>query len=179
MSTVVTSRVACKPLEREFEQLFREHSQLLYRTAYSLLDNPADAEDVLQTIFLRLLRNGLPPGFQKNVEGYLYRAAVNASLDLIRARKRRERTDGLEQVESPPENAEMEFIEESHRRLAEALAELDPEAAEILVLKYVHSYKDADIARVIGTSRGAIAMRLLRSRSRLRKLMRDPAGESK
>jgi len=59
------------------------------------------------------------------------------------------------------------------------LGSLDPEAAEILVLKYVHSYKDVDIAKVIGTSRGAIAMRLLRSRSRLKKLMRDLSGEKK
>ena len=175
MSSVVTSGVTRMPLEQEFEQLFREHSQLLYRTAYSLLDNPADAEDVLQTIFLRLLRNGLPPGFQKNVKGYLYRAAVNGSLDTIRARKRHEHTGDIQ----PVERAETDSVEERHRRLAEALAELDPEAAEILVLKYVHSYKDADIAKVIGTSRGAIAMRLLRSRSRLKKLMRDLSGEKK
>jgi RNA polymerase sigma-70 factor (ECF subfamily) len=174
MSTVVTSSVTCMPLEREFEQLFREHSQLLYRTAYSLLDNPADAEDVLQTIFLRLLRNGLPSGFQKNVKGYLYRAAVNASLDTIRARKRQ-----VHAVEAPVAEADSAAVEETHRRLAEALTELDPEAAEILVLKYVHSYKDADIAKTIGTSRGAIAMRLLRSRSRLKKLMHDLSGEKK
>jgi len=40
------------------------------------------------------------------------------------------------------------------------------------VLKYLHSYKDADIARILRTSRGAIAMRLLRSRSRLKELIR-------
>jgi DNA-directed RNA polymerase specialized sigma24 family protein len=56
---------------------------------------------------------------------------------------------------------------------------MEPAAAEILVLKYVHSYKDADIAKVIGTSRGAIAMRLLRSRSRLKKLMRALSGDKK
>jgi RNA polymerase sigma factor (sigma-70 family) len=179
MSTIVTSRVTCMPLEQEFEQLFREHSQLLYRTAYSLLDSPADAEDVLQTIFLRLLRNGLPPGFQKNVKGYLYRAAVNAALDTIRARKRHEPADDAQRVESAAESLETDSVEDKHRRLAQALAELDPETAEILVLKYVHSYKDADIAKVIGTSRGAIAMRLLRSRSRLKKLMHDLSGEKK
>jgi RNA polymerase sigma factor (sigma-70 family) len=177
MSTVATSRVTSMPVEQEFELLFREHSQLLYRTAYSLLDNPADAEDVLQTIFLRLLRNGLPPGFQKNVKGYLYRAAVNGSLDTIRARKRHEHTGDVQPVEKAETGTDS--VEERHRLLAEALAELDPEAAEIVVLKYVHSYKDADIAKVIGTSRGAIAMRLLRSRSRLKKLMRDLSGEKK
>jgi DNA-directed RNA polymerase specialized sigma24 family protein len=93
MSTATTPNVNFMPLAREFEELFREHSQLLYRTAYGLLDNPADAEDVLQNIFLRLIRNGLPPGFSKNPKGYLYRAAVGA-LDAIRARKRHNSTDG-------------------------------------------------------------------------------------
>lgn len=167
MSTVVKSSV-----EREFEQLFREHYRLLYRTAYSLLDNPADAEDVLQTVFLRLFRNGLSPDLNRNPKGYLYRAVVNLCLDTIRARKRREAADA-KLPEWRFEEADSPAIEESHRRLAEALAELDPEAAQILLLKYVHNYKDADIARVLGTSRGAIAMRLLRSRSRLKKLMRD------
>ena len=161
-----TSDVSSMPLEREFEQLFREHSQMLYRTAYSLLDNASDAEDVLQTIFLRLLRNGLPPDLQKNVKGYLYRAAVNLSLDQIRSRKR---DDPHVEV---PAKTDSHSIEETHQRLAEALAELNPEAAQILILKYVHSSKDADIARVLGVSRGAIAMRLLRSRTRLKELMR-------
>jgi RNA polymerase sigma-70 factor, ECF subfamily len=182
MSTVAAASVMHMPLDREFEELFRKHSRLLYRTAYSLLDNAADAEDVLQTIFLRLLRNGLPPDFQKNVKGYLYRAAVNVSLDTIRSRKRRDWPNDLAAVEAlaaVPDSAPSDSIEERHQRLAEALTGLDPETAQILVLKYVHGYKDADIAKVIGTSRGAIAMRLLRSRSRLKKLMRDLSGESK
>lgn len=174
MSAVTTPNVKFMPLAREFEDLFQEHSQLLYRTAYSLLDNPADAEDVLQNIFLRLIRNGLPPGFSKNPKGYLYRAAVNAALDAIRARKRHDSTDGVS-----IETVDVTSIEEQHHRLAEALAEMDPQAAEILVLKYVDSYKDADIAKVIGTSRGAIAMRLLRSRSKLKKLMQNLSGKKK
>ena len=174
MSAATTTKVTYMPLAREFEELFQEHSQLLYRTAHSLLDNPADAEDVLQTIFVRLLRKGLPAGFQKNPKGYLYRASVNAALDTIRARKRHENTDGV-----PVQNVDVTSIEEQHHRLAEALAEMEPQAAEVLVLKYVHNYKDADIAKVIGTSRGAIAMRLLRSRSKLKKLMRDSSGEKK
>jgi RNA polymerase sigma-70 factor, ECF subfamily len=179
MSSVSTSVVTCMPLEREFEQLFREHSPMLYRTAYSLLDNAADAEDVLQTIFLRLLRNGLPPSLQKNVKGYLYRAVVNTSLDTIRSRKRHERTEHTQHWKTLGADGDSSRVEETHRRLAEALAELDPDAAQILVLKYVHSYKDADIAKALGTFRGAIAMRLLRSRSRLKKLMRDLAGEKR
>src|SRR5204862_1754632 len=92
LEVLVSSRtmadVSSMPLQSEFEQLFREHSRMLYRTAYSLLDNGPDAEDVLQTVFLRLLRGGLPSEFQRNPKGYLYRSAVNVSLDAVRSRKR-------------------------------------------------------------------------------------------
>jgi RNA polymerase sigma factor (sigma-70 family) len=164
------------PLEREFEELFRQHSHMLYRTAYSLLGNSADSEDVVQKIFLRLLRSGLPPDLKRNAKGYLYRAAVNLSLDTIRSRRRQEIANTTPAPDVPA-HAEAQTVEETHRRLALALTELDPEAAQILVLKYVHRYKEAEIARVLGTSRGAIAMRLLRSRSRLKQLMRDLGEE--
>src|SRR5204863_406585 len=88
----MTTDAPSMPLQSEFEKLFREHSQMLYRTAYSLLDNGPDAEDVLQTIFLRLLRGGLPRDFERNPKGYLYRAAVNLSLDTIRTRSRSRRS---------------------------------------------------------------------------------------
>jgi len=177
MSTLAVSRVTAKSLEQDFEQMFREHSQLLYRTAYSLLDNPADAEDVLQTIFLRLLRREFPPDLQHNAKGYLYRAAVNLSLNVIRSRQRHELTGDAERLEVPADTSGSNVAEDTHQRLAEALAELSPEATQILVLRYVHDYSDADIAKLLGTSRGSIAMRLFRSRARLRKLMRDSLGE--
>jgi RNA polymerase sigma-70 factor (ECF subfamily) len=159
-------------LDSNFEQLFREHSRMLYRTAYTLLKNSADSEDVLQTIFLRLLRGGLPPELKQNAKGYLYRIAVNLSLDIIRARKRQELARDNYPVEIAG-TADSDALEGKHQQLAEALATLDPETVQILVLKYAHSYTDAEIARVLGTSRGAIAMRLLRSRSRLKQLMHE------
>jgi hypothetical protein len=84
MPTSAEINMTSRPWLQELEQLFREHYPMLYRTAYSLLDNAADAEDVPQTIFLRLLRSGLPPDMQRNPAGYLYRAAVNASITSAR-----------------------------------------------------------------------------------------------
>src|SRR5262249_37817153 len=72
----------------EFEGFFREHYLLVYRTACFITGNPNDAEDVLQTIFLRLLRRDIPPDLCKNPRGYFYKASVNASLDMLRSRRR-------------------------------------------------------------------------------------------
>jgi RNA polymerase sigma-70 factor, ECF subfamily len=159
-------------LDNDLEQLFRAHSAMLYRTAYGLVGNAADSEDVLQTIFLRLLRSGLPSDIKRNATGYLYRAAVNVSLDVVRARKRYEASTEARYAQTS-NGVDSNSVEETHRRLAQSLASLDPEAAQILILKYVHGYKDADIARTLNSSRGAVAMRLLRCRFRLKELMRE------
>src|SRR6185503_19623444 len=89
MSSVAVFRRPHEPLAEDLEDAFREHSRLVYRTAYSVTGSAQDAEDVVQTLFLQLLRRGFPPDFTKNPKGYLYRAAVNLSLNAVKARQRR------------------------------------------------------------------------------------------
>jgi len=166
-------------LEQEFERIFREHYRTVYRTAYGVLGNGHDAEDVAQTVFLRLVHTKSPRERRKNPGAYLYRAAVNESLNLIRARKR-QALSGVEQYEAQRAlTPAAETAEDLHKRLYEAVAELNPGAAEILILRYVHNCSDADIAKRLGTSRGTIAVSLYRSRARLRKLMRASSSGGK
>lgn len=177
MSTVRVSRVSTRPLGQELEQIFRQHYQLVYRTACRVTGSPEDAEDVLQTIFLRLLRCEFPPNLQKNPKAYLYRAAVNLSLDIIRLRKRHEVAADAERLEAYTQTSDSRSEEELHDRLLEAIAELNPGAAEILILRYVHNYSDAEIAKLLGTTRGTVAVSLFRSRARLKKIIRASLGE--
>jgi len=159
-------------LVHELEAIFRAHYRMTYRTAYGITGSSEDAEDVVQTIFLRLVRREFPPDLKKNPGAYLYRAAVNLALNTIRSKNRRILAGVPARLETQPYAADSDPAEESHRRLYEAVAELTPESAQILILRYVHDYSDAEIAKLLGTSRGTIAVSLYRSRSRLRKLMR-------
>ena len=159
-------------LLQELETIFKEHSAMIYRTAFGVTGSPADAEDVLQAIFVRLIRQ-FPLGLGKNPQAYLYRAAVNASLNVIRERRRR-REDSVDHAEgwemSVPTNSLEKELE--HRRLYEAIAELKPDVAQILILRYMHNKSDVEIAELLGVSRGAIALKLFRSRRRLKNLLR-------
>jgi RNA polymerase sigma-70 factor (ECF subfamily) len=167
MSTLNVPDVT-NPVDRDLAEVFRAHYRMTYRTAYAITGSSEDAEDVVQTIFLRLVKREFPPDLKKNPGGYLYRAAVNLSLNTIRGRKRQAARDwSITRTISESDSAE-----EIHRRLYEAVAELTPESAHILLLRYVHDYSDAEIAKLLGTSRGTIAVSLYRSRLRLRKLMR-------
>jgi RNA polymerase sigma-70 factor (ECF subfamily) len=161
---------------QEFEDLFQEHYALVYRTAYGVTGRVEDAEDVVQTLFLRLLKREKPPELLKNPRGYLYRAAVNLSLTILRTRRRRAMTETSEDLAvSLPARASSR-AEETHHRLYDAIAQLRPKAASILILRYLHEYSDAEIAKLLGTSRGVIAVTLYRSRARLKKLL-GPLGD--
>src|SRR5215467_13930574 len=98
MSTVTMSK-SMADHSREFEGLFRENYLLVYRTACVITGRPEDAEDVLQTIFLRLMRRSVPPDIRKNPKGYFYRAAVHLSLDTVRSRRREVLTSDFSAIE--------------------------------------------------------------------------------
>src|SRR5437870_2205178 len=101
MSTVAVSKVAGESLPQELEEIFREYYQLVYRTAYSVTGSAEDAEDVLQSLFLRFLGLGFPADLRKNPKGYLYRAAFHLSLNMVRSRKRHPSTGDAERIETP------------------------------------------------------------------------------
>jgi RNA polymerase sigma factor (sigma-70 family) len=176
MLTATVSGLKKPSTADDFEQIFKEHSGLIYRTAYGVTGSPEDAEDVLQTIFLRLLVRDLPPDLKQKPKAYLYRAAVNLSLDILRARKRQARAGAVLAAEPTPPANDSDFEEELHRLLYEAIAELQPESAQIVILRHIHNYSDAEIAKLLGASRAAVAVRLFRSRTRLKKLIIAKTG---
>ena len=162
-------------LPQELEELFLEHCQMVHRTAYAITGHRQDAEDVLQSMFVKLLQRGLTPEVRQHPARYLHRAAVNLSLNVLRTRKRR-RLVGIDTLEIPASSEQPEDVrerdEQRHERLTEAMAGLKPRALEILLLHYKHEYSDAQIATLLGTSRGTIAVTLFRIRARLRTLLR-------
>lgn len=79
MSTARAFDVTNKPLEQGFEQLFDEHYPLIYRTAYSVTGSREDAEDIVQTIFLRLYRRGAWTSLNENPKAFTERPSMKPS----------------------------------------------------------------------------------------------------
>ena len=88
-------------LPLELEELFLEHCQMIHRTAYAITAHRQDAEDVLQSIFVKLLQLGVTPDVRQHPARYLHRAAVNLSINVLRTRKRRRRVDWVDALEIP------------------------------------------------------------------------------
>ena len=171
MSTVSLTNFSGEALEREFEELFREYCQFVYHTAYSVTGNRQDAEDVLQSMFLKLLQREFPSALMKSPRAYLHRAAVNLALNTVRSRKHKIIVGDVELLEAPAPVGADGTSQDMRRNLLNAIARFRPRVVEVLVLRYEHNYSDAEIAKMLGKSRGTIAVTLNRARARLKKLL--------
>jgi RNA polymerase sigma-70 factor (ECF subfamily) len=166
--------------------LFREHSGRIFRIAYRLTGSASDAEDVLQTIFLRLLRREEAPDLSASAASYLHRAAVNAGLDLLRSRKRTVQVPLQSEDEDEPDlplaadpRTGPDSVLESgelRRKLRDAISTLSPRAAEIFALRYLEGYGNTEIADMLETTRSSIGVTLHRSRERLKEVLGDRAA---
>src|SRR5678816_3772470 len=173
MSTVTMPQETRTALPEEFERLYQEHAAFVYRTALRITRNAEEAEDIVQTIFLRLLRRESSGDVHQRPRAYFYRAAVNAALDAIELRRNRSTITDVREIEATLHSPDSHAKEKLHHQLHKAIAELNPASAEILILRYMHNYSDATIARMLGKSRGVVAVTLYRARARLKKLIRQ------
>lgn len=160
----------------QLAQLFADHHRRVLVAAYRITGSMADAEDVAQTVFMRLgSGEGLPP---KNAGSYLYRAAVNGALDLLRRRKiaAAEPIDAAADIASTSRAASPES-ELSRKELGAllrlAISELPARAAEIFTLRYIEDLGNREIAAVMGTSQAVVAVTLYQARSKLKKRLLD------
>jgi RNA polymerase sigma-70 factor (ECF subfamily) len=146
---------------------------MVFRTAYRITGNAADAEDILQTVFLRLLRRENRPVMESQ-ESYLRRAAVNASLDVMRSGRdtRNVPIDGLDLPgRQEPESREL------RGQLRKALARLQPREAEIFSLRFFEDRSNQEIAQMLGISQVHVAVILHRTRRQLQNEIRTYLGD--
>jgi RNA polymerase sigma-70 factor, ECF subfamily len=145
--------------------LYQRYSETVYRAALRVTGNSADAEDVLQSVFLRIInsRRTLDPGSAP--ERYFRRAATNASIDLLR-RKTWLAETGIDESRDYGARENTVLLKE---RLRRALAKLPPEDAELFVLCYLEGYSYDELAEQVRVERGTIASRLHRIRAVLQK----------
>jgi RNA polymerase sigma factor (sigma-70 family) len=157
-------------------QLFVEHYRRVLMAGYRITGNMADAEDVAQAVFMRLGRGDLP--VMANAASYLYRAAVNRALDLLRRKK----LAGAEPLESAANIAagettvspEARILDlELRRLLRQAIAELGSRAAEIFTLRYLEGLGNREIATLMETSHAVVAVTLYQSRRKLRRRLTE------
>ncbi|MBZ5496990.1 MAG: sigma-70 family RNA polymerase sigma factor [Acidobacteriia bacterium] len=146
-----------------FAELYERHYAAVYHTALRVTGNPADAEDVLQTVFLRVLNQGGRLDPAQVPEAYFRRAATNAAVDLLRRRvSHRE-----DQLDDQAVHAAAESPALLKERLRRAIATLGEDDAEVFLLRYVEGLSNGELAEMFGLEKNNIAVRLHRIRQAL------------
>ncbi len=169
----VTRELSAPTEIAQLETLFRAHYRRALKAAYRITGNMADAEDVAQAVFLHVAQQARSGHDIDNPESYVYRAAINGALDLLRRRCR----EGAVAVDEnlPAYNAAdgLFAARELRDSLRQALATLASNAAEMFVLRYIEGYDNRQIARLMNTSRATVAVTLYRTRTRVRSSLRN------
>lgn len=179
MLAAVTHSDPLPPPSGNLERIFQAHHGQVFGTAYRMTGSAQDAEDVLQTVFLRLLRRQDELDLSPSPTSYLHRAAVNASLDLLRSRSR-SRTVDLDDFEIPesphrgPERAQED--REMRGILRQALLALTPKSAEIFSMRFLEDLTNREIAQTLGMTQTAVGVALHRARNQVKKEIRSLIG---
>jgi RNA polymerase sigma-70 factor (ECF subfamily) len=179
MLGLTTARTTGKSPGWVFAEFYQEHYPLMYRLAKSITGCREDAQDVVQTVFSEILRREFDTRFLKNPKAYLCRSAVNGAIQLVKSRGRRMFTDDDVEYLRDPGAGSSENDDDTIRRLHEALDQLSPDAIQMLLLRYKQDMSDADIGKMLGKSRGTVAVTLYRARARIKKLLRNSEEEKR
>ena len=134
---------------------------MVFRTSYRVTGNASDAEDVMQNVFLRLLKRD--PQDVQQPESYLRRAAINASIDLIRERQKAAIIP-LDEAFTPSVKPEMGELRDSLRK---ALALLAERQSVMFTLRFFEGHSNQEIAKMMGMSQVHVAVVLHRVKAKL------------
>jgi RNA polymerase sigma-70 factor (ECF subfamily) len=150
-------------IPKPLDELYEAHHAMVYRTAHRITGNAPDAEDVMQTVFMRMLKRDADAAEIENPESYLRRSAVNAALDIVRARQA-DNTLELEHMATSGSCTELRDLRDTMRR---ALSKLSPKTAEMVALRFFEGYTNPEIAKLMGMSQIVVAVTVHRARKKL------------
>ncbi|HJA62762.1 MAG TPA: sigma-70 family RNA polymerase sigma factor [Candidatus Intestinimonas stercoravium] len=148
----------------EAERLVETYSDLILRLSYTYLKSTEDAQDICQSVFLKLLQPPRSFGSPEHERAWIIRAAVNLCKDHLKSRWRRS-TVGLEAAGEVPAPAAEEGS------LLSAVELLPPKYRAVIYLYYYEGYNAREIGDLLGEKPATISTRLDRGRRRLRDLL--------
>ncbi|MBR1702484.1 MAG: RNA polymerase sigma factor [Lachnospiraceae bacterium] len=158
--------------EQSYISVVEEFSNLVYRIAYQNLMNVADSEDVVQEVFIKLLRHGESFVDKEHLKAWLLRVTINQCRDFRKMafRKKESSYESLEQFDQSSQEAEENFVLSELQKLPE----ID---RNIVYLHYYEGYSLCEIAGVLGKSPNAVNVRLVRARKKLKTILSEEGLE--
>jgi len=150
--------------------LVSQYAGTLYRVAYSVMRNSADAEDAVQEAFLRVLRHRDTLHEVRDQRVWLIRIVWNVVLDRKRRAKTRPETDDVAELARvlPAEGLSAEeraAAAQHHAHVLACVEQLPPKEREVLMLSAFEELTSVEIASVLGITESSVRSRLFRARN--------------
>ena len=171
-------------VDEAYEALLDRFQQPVYSLIYRLVDDPSEAADVVQEVFLKVFRSIGQFKGNSSLKTWIYRIAYNEAWNhrrwFTRHRKQevgleRESDESISYQEVLEDNARSAFDlvadSETHELIEAALAELNPVFRGAVILRDIEELSYEEIAEVLGVSLGTVKSRILRGRDALRKVL--------
>lgn len=162
-----------------FRKLYDDYHQKVYSTAITMLGNAEDAEDAVQEVFMKIYRKVSSFDGRSKIGTWLYRIAVNVCIDHVRRNKiQRFKTVSVEEetlVNLHERGNEVEksiTLGEVNKITRNAITRLSPKLRTVVVLRDLQGLAHAEIADILGCSKGTVSSRLNRGRLKLRSLLK-------
>lgn len=151
-----------------FAALVERYERPVFNVAVRMLRNPEDARDVAQTVFLKAYQNlsSYDPRFK--FYSWIYRMAINESLDILRVRGR---STGPVDEQFPADDAgptELLGTDQLRGVVLDAVQKLNPEHRAVIVLRYFVDRNYEDMAQILGIEAGTVKSRLYEARQQLK-----------
>lgn len=152
--------------EPDVRHILQTHGDALYRSAYLLLGNPHDVQDVLQEVLLRFLEKAPSFASTEHERAWLLRVTTNCCMDCLRFRRKHAYTDLDLLRECLPAPEQRAHLEE--------LYALPAKWKSVLILHYFEGYSVAEIGKILRLSENAVKKRLQRGREALKLMLSEP-----
>ena len=168
-------------VERAYEELLTRFQQQVYTLALRLLNDPSEASDVVQEVFLKVFRNISSFRGQSTLKTWIYRITINEAHNARRWFFRHRRREV--ELDTDPEESrnwkeiipdrtrspfDMALEGEQHSMIEAALDRINPIFREAVVLRDITDLSYEEIAEILGVSLGTVKSRILRGREALR-----------
>ena len=149
---------------QQAEYLAQTYADAILRLSYTYLKNTHDAQDICQTVFVKLLTEPREFDSPDHERAYILRMAANACKDLLKSPWRK-RTCGLEAC------AQVPAPEAADGSLLAAVNSLPPHYRAVIYLYYYEGYQASEIGAILGVPAATVHTRLARGRAKLKELL--------
>lgn len=155
-----------RDLEKEFETKYNNYGKMLFRIAFLYVGNSADAEDILQDVFIKYLSKEQKFKDIEHEKAWFIRVTQNKALDYLRKKGRKSLSlDDIETFTYEKESSSAEILKK--------VLALPEKYKSSVILYYYNDYTVEEISRILKISKSAVKMRLKRSREILKIELED------